>query len=177
MTTSINTAFGSMVAVPRRGIILNNTMDDFSARPGLPNIYGLVGSEANSIAPRKRPLSSMSPTIVLEGGKARLALGASGGPLIISASLQTILGITDLSLHAGEAVAAPRIHHQWMPEVLGFEKGIDPAVGRSLGRRGHQLMPLSGSASVQAVEMTKAGDKTLLRAVSDPRKGGRPAAY
>ena len=177
MTTSINTAFGSMVAVPRRGIILNNTMDDFSARPGLPNIYGLVGSEANSIAPRKRPLSSMSPTIVLEGGKARLALGASGGPLIISASLQTILGVTDLSLHAGEAVAAPRIHHQWMPEVLGFEKGIDPAVGRSLGRRGHQLMPLSGSASVQAVELTKAGHKTLLRAVSDPRKGGRPAAY
>lgn len=173
LTSSINTSFGSMVAVPRRGIVLNNTMDDFSARPGLPNVYGLVGSEANSIAAGKRPLSSMSPTIVLEDGAVRLVLGASGGPLIISAGLQTLISVLDFSQTIAEAVPAPRIHHQWMPEVLGVEKGLAAAVQRSLERRGHQLMPLTRGASVQAVERLG----SALHAVSDPRKGGRPAAY
>ncbi len=179
MTTSINTAFGSMVAVPRRGIVLNNTMDDFSARPGLPNIYGLLGSEANSIAPAKRPLSSMSPTIVLEDGHARLALGASGGPLIISASLQTLVSVLDFSLPLAEAVRSARIHHQWMPEVLGIEAGLPGAVHRSLERRGHSVMPLVRGAAVGVVQRlpSKDGGNSRLQAVSDPRKGGRPAAF
>jgi len=165
------------VVVPGRGIILNDTMDDFSARPGVPNVYGLVGNEANSIAPGKRPLSSMSPTIVLQGGHARLALGGSGGPLIISATLETLLNVTVFGMDVGAAVEEPRIHHQWQPDVLAVERGIGASTRASLERRGHRLHELAHGAAVSAVERVQRKGKVWVRAASDPRKGGVAAAY
>ncbi len=176
-TTSINTAFGSFVAVPGRGIILNDTMDDFSVRPGVPNVYGLVGSEANAIAPGKRPLSSMSPTIVLEAASPRLVVGASGGPRIISATLQVMLDVLEFGFDVEHAVAAPRIHHQWLPDRLAVEPGVSEGVRASLARRGHKVVDLTHGAAVQAVELIDTKGEHLLRAASDPRKGGVAAAY
>ncbi len=177
-TTSVNTAFGSMVGVPNRGIVLNNTMDDFSIQPGVANAFGLVGNEANSVAAAKRPLSSMSPTIVLSKGQVRMVAGASGGPMIITSTLQTLLNVVEFEMSVEDAVTAPRIHHQWMPEMLAVEGGIPEPVRDSLTRRGHRLRPFSAIGSVQAVEVIgSSGGKRTVRAMSDPRKGGVAAAY
>jgi gamma-glutamyltranspeptidase/glutathione hydrolase len=176
-TTSINTSFGSKVGVPGTGIVLNNTMDDFSLRPGVPNVYGLVGSEANSIAPGKRPLSSMSPTVILENGKPRLVVGGSGGPLIITATLQTILNNLEFSMSAEDSVGAPRIHHQWAPDRLFAEQELDEATRKSLQRLGHDVRTSTFRAAVQAVELKEKDGSRELRAVSDARKGGVAAAY
>jgi len=177
LTTSVNTAFGSSVSVPGRDLVLNNTMDDFSAQPGVPNAFGLVGSEANAIAPGKRPLSSMTPTIVVQEGRVRLVAGGSGGPLIITGTVQTLVGAIDFGLEIGPAVEAPRIHHQWLPEVLMVEDAIEDASEEALRRLGHKVMPLSAKASVTAVEVTSKDGSRILRAASDPRKGGMPAGY
>jgi gamma-glutamyltranspeptidase/glutathione hydrolase len=177
-TSSVNTPFGALVSVPGRDIVLNNTMDDFSAQPGVPNAYGLVGSEANAVAPGKRPLSSMSPTIVLDGqGAVRLVVGASGGPRIISATLQVLLNVLEFSMDVGPAVKAPRIHHQWRPAVLAVEAGVPQTVRDSLVRRGHDVESLSHGAAVSAVEVVGDRRGRLVRAASDARKGGRAAAY
>jgi gamma-glutamyltranspeptidase/glutathione hydrolase len=168
-TTSINTAFGSMVRAPGTGVLLNNTMDDFSAQPGTPNVYGLVGSETNSIAPRKRPLSSMTPTIVLRGGNVAAVAGASGGPFIISGTLQVLLNATVFGQDAEAAVAAPRLHHQWLPPVLMVENDIEPAARRTLRRLGHRLVEVPGISAVQLV--LRHGDG-VLEGAADPRKGG-----
>ena len=174
-TSSVNTAFGAKLGM--RGIVLNDTMDDFSLQPGTPNAYGLVGNEVNAIAARKRPLSSMSPTIVLDDRGARLAAGASGGPFIISATLQTVLDVVDFDLGVGDAVAAARIHHQWLPDVLTVEERLPVATQLSLERRGHSLRKVPAIAAVQAVERLGAPGKPRLSAASDERKGGVAAAY
>ena len=174
-TSSVNTAFGAKLGV--RGIVLNNTMDDFSLQPGVPNAYGLIGNEANSISARKRPLSSMSPTIVLDAAGVRLAAGASGGPLIISATLQTVLDVVDFDLDVGDAVAAARVHHQWLPDVLTVEERLPATTQLSLERRGHTLRRIPSLAAVQAVEQLRAGGETRVFAASDARKGGVAAAY
>jgi gamma-glutamyltranspeptidase/glutathione hydrolase len=168
-TTSINTAFGSMVLAGDTGIILNNTMDDFSARPGVPHAYGLVGSHANAIAPRKRPLSSMTPTIVLRDGEVVAVAGGSGGPLIISATLQVLLNALGFDQDAATAVAAPRIHHQWLPPVLLVQPGIPPAVRHALGRAGHRIVEMPRGAAVQLARRAADG---RLDGAADPRKGG-----
>jgi gamma-glutamyltranspeptidase / glutathione hydrolase len=177
LTTSVNTGFGSGIAVPGRDIVLNNTMDDFAAQPGKPNAFGLVGSNANAIAPGKRPLSSMTPAIVIENERVRLVAGASGGPLIITSTLETIVGVIDFGLPVDRAVAAPRIHHQWMPDVLMLEPGFPETTRRSLERVGHKVVPMPAKASVQAIEVTGTGASRALHATSDPRKGGVPAGY
>jgi gamma-glutamyltranspeptidase/glutathione hydrolase len=174
-TSSVNTAFGAKVGT--NGIVLNNTMDDFSLQPGVPNAYGLIGNEANSIAPRKRPLSSMSPTIVFDGRGARLAAGASGGPLIISATLQTVLDVVDFDLGVGDAVNAARVHHQWIPDVLTVEERLPEATRSSLERRGHTLRTIPAIAAVQAVQRRVENGEPRLSAASDARKGGAAAAY
>ena len=174
-TSSVNTAFGAKLGV--RGIVLNNTMDDFSLQPGVPNAYGLIGNEANSISARKRPLSSMSPTILLDAAGVRLAAGASGGPLIISATLQTVLDVVDFDLDVGDAVAAARVHHQWLPDVLTVEERLPATTQLSLERRGHTLRRIPSLAAVQAVEQLRAGGETRVFAASDARKGGVAAAY
>jgi gamma-glutamyltranspeptidase/glutathione hydrolase len=174
VTTSINTSFGAKIGAA--GFPLNNTMDDFSLQPGVANVYGLVGSEANAIAPGKRPLSSMSPTIVLSQGKPRLAVGASGGPLIITATLQTLLNTIVFSMDVGDAVSASRIHHQWLPDRLVIESTLPTIVGASLKRRGHEVVVFPFAAAVQAVEAVDDDEGRLIRAVSDARKGGVAAA-
>ena len=173
LTTTINTAFGSMIVVPGTGIILNNEMDDFSAAPGKPNVYGLVGTEANAIAPHKRPLSSMSPTLVLRSDEAILSIGGSGGPRIISATLQTITNVIDFGMGLDAAVAAPRVHHQWMPNLLFVEPALPEPTIAALRELGHTIHETEGLAAVQAVAVR--GEDLV--GVSDDRKGGVPAGW
>lgn len=173
LTTTINTSFGSRVTVPGWGLVLNNEMDDFVARPGVPNAYGLVGSEANAVAPGARPLSSMSPTVLVSpDGRQRIVVGASGGPFIITSTLQVILNIVDFELDPSEAVAAPRFHHQWQPESLFLDEGFTVDTVRGLEARGHGVREMDFFSAVQVIHQT--GPETMLGA-SDPRKGGWPA--
>lgn len=173
LTTTINTSFGSGVVVPELGIILNNQMDDFSAGPGAANAYGLVGSEANAIAPGKRPLSSMTPTTVLDAdGRPVLVIGASGGSTIISATLQVMLNVLDFGMDPQTAVSLPRMHHQWLPNTLWLETEYPDDVVRALTARGHEVTVQPGFSSVQVVQ--RHGASTV--GGSDPRKGGWPAA-
>jgi gamma-glutamyltranspeptidase/glutathione hydrolase len=145
VTTTINSYFGSMVAVDGAGFFLNNEMDDFSAKPGAPNQFGLLGSKANSIQPGKRMLSSMTPTIVLKNGKPFLVLGSPGGSTIITSVLQVILNVVDFGMNIQEAVDSPRIHHQWYPDQIFFERrGLPRDVIENLERRGHKLVERAG---------------------------------
>jgi gamma-glutamyltranspeptidase/glutathione hydrolase len=172
-TTTINTGFGSMVVAGDTGIILNNEMDDFSAQPGVPNVYALIGKEANAIAPGKRPLSSMTPTVVTRNGQAFLALGGSGGPLIISATTEVLLDVLDFDLDAAAAVAAPRFHDQWRPAVLALEPQIWDAARRVLARYGYVVKEMPSMGAVQVVTRS-AG---MFEGASDPRKGGEAAGW
>jgi gamma-glutamyltranspeptidase/glutathione hydrolase len=165
-TLTINTQFGSKILVAGTGIILNNAMDDFSLQPGVPNVYGLIGSEANSIQPKKRPLSSMAPTIILQGGRPVLIVGAAGGPRIITATLQTILNVLDFHMPLKKALEAPRIHHQWMPDELVVENKVPDQVRRSLERRGHIVKERTSLGVAQAILVRR----SKVTAGADPRK-------
>ncbi|MCA9037155.1 MAG: gamma-glutamyltransferase [Planctomycetaceae bacterium] len=169
-TETINLTFGSFVVVPQFGFILNNQMDDFAANPGKPNAFGLIQSEANSVQPRKKPLSSMTPTIVVRDGKAILACGASGGPRIISATIQTLLNHQLFGLSAQQAVAADRFHHQWFPNDLLLEDGRLVPMMKSYG---HTVQQNRSLAAAQAASR-KGG---LVEGGSDPRKHGSPSGY
>jgi gamma-glutamyltranspeptidase/glutathione hydrolase len=151
LTTTINTSFGSMYMLDSTGVILNNQMDDFVAKPGVPNAFGLVGRAANAIAPGKRPLSSMSPTIVLKGDQVRLIVGASGGPTIITGTLQALLNVLVFGMDVRAAVSVPRVHHQWVPDRLMIEEGIPIDVQTALQRRGHTVKPWRRFTAVQAI--------------------------
>jgi len=168
-TTSINTLFGSLVVAEGTGIILNDTMDDFSAQPGVPNAFGLIGSEANAIAPGKRPLSSMTPTIATRGGQLVAVAGGSGGPFIITGTLQVLLNALVFGQDADAAVAAARIHAQWAPPVLMVEPGIGANERWALRRLGHRDIDAPGSGAVQLVLRSADG---RLDGAADPRKGG-----
>ena len=138
VTTTLNTNYGSKVYVKDGGFFLNNQMDDFSIKPGVPNSYGLVGSEKNAIAPGKRMLSSMSPTIVEENGKLRMVIGTPGGSTIITSVLQCMLNVFEYGMTMQESVSKPRFHHQWLPDDVMFEpKGFDPAVIGKLRAKGY----------------------------------------
>ncbi|MEZ0374253.1 MAG: gamma-glutamyltransferase, partial [Candidatus Sericytochromatia bacterium] len=145
----------------------------FSKSPGVPNSFGLIGTEANAIAPGKKPLSSMTPTIVLRDGKPLLAVGASGGPRIITGTLQAILNVVDFGMDVEAAVSSPRFHHQWVPETLYIERELPLDVRAALMAKGHKLEIGDSENVVQAV-MFRDGQFT---GASDPRKGGRPAGY
>ena len=173
LTTTINTRFGAQEVPHRVGVVLNNEMDDFSAAPGVPNAYGLVGGEANAIAAGKRPLSSMTPTIVLDAdGRVEIVVGASGGSTIISSTLQVLLAMVVFDIDPADAVALPRIHHQWQPDVLFAEPGLPEDVLAGLRARGHVLDVRKGFSAVQAV---RRGGDGLGQGGADPRKGGAPA--
>lgn len=172
-TETINLGFGSFVVEPKFGIILNNEMDDFTAHPGQPNAFGLRQSEANTIAPGKRPLSSMTPTIAVRDGKAVFAVGGSGGPRIITATTQVLLNLVRFEMSPAQAVAAPRVHHQWLPDRLDVERGLKAELIEQLKPLGHKLRPVDESAVVQAVSRRADG----LRAASDGRKHGEAAGY
>jgi gamma-glutamyltranspeptidase/glutathione hydrolase len=167
---TINTRFGSKVLVRETGIILNNEMDDFSIRAGLPNVYGLIGGRANSIQPKKRPLSSMTPTIILQEDRPILIVGASGGPRIISATLQAILNALDFGMPLKKAVGSPRIHHQWKPNKLMVEGKISRDTRISLARRGHAIKVKSSLGAVQAIWV----EKEKISGEADLRKAKKP---
>jgi gamma-glutamyltranspeptidase/glutathione hydrolase len=168
-TQSVNTRFGSKLVVPRTGIVLNNEMDDFALHSEVGNVYGLVGNEANSLQPRKRPLSSMSPTIVLHGNRPELVIGAAGGPRIINATLQTILNIVDFRMPVKAAVEAERIHHQWLPDRLTVEAKIASDQRKALEQRGHALREQGALGVVQAITVNGAAAS----GAADPRKTER----
>jgi gamma-glutamyltranspeptidase/glutathione hydrolase len=135
-TYTLNFTFGSGYSVDGAGFLLNNEMDDFSAKPGAPNAFGLIGGDANAIEARKRPLSSMTPTIVLKDGQPFLVTGSPGGSTIITVVLQLLLNVLEFDMNVMEATAAPRIHHQWLPDAVITERGISPDTLRLLEQRG-----------------------------------------
>lgn len=170
LTTSVNTHFGSKVIVGGTGFFLNNTMDDFSIQAGHPNAFGLVGKQANAIAPGKRPLSSMTPTLILKDGEPFLSVGGAGGPRIITATLQTILNSIDFGADIQEAINDPRIHHQWSPDYLFIETDISPDCAQELHRMGHRVLRMNLGSVVQGVQYDPATG--YFYGASDPRAGG-----
>ncbi len=175
LTFTVNYGFGSGVVTPGTGILLNDEMDDFAAAPGVPNAYGLVGGEANAIAPRKTPLSSMTPTIVTQNNRLKMATGAPGGSTIITTVLQIILNVLAYDMNAGEAVSAPRIHHQWLPDELRMQPfGLDTATIAELQRRGHKVEVRSPWGNANAIVVTPEGQ---LAGAADPRGEGSPSGY
>jgi gamma-glutamyltranspeptidase/glutathione hydrolase len=174
-TATINTSFGSKVVIPGTGVVMNNEMDDFSAQPGAPNAFGLVGAEANAVAPGKRPLSSMTPAIVLKNGEPMLALGAAGGPRIISAVLQELVALLDLDLTPAEALESPRIHHQWSPDELVVEKRLPETVQTALRERGHRVTAQDALAVSQIVGRSR--DGAAFVGAADLRAGGKAAGW
>jgi gamma-glutamyltranspeptidase/glutathione hydrolase len=175
LTATINTHFGSKVVVPGTGVVLNNEMDDFSAQPGASNYFGLIGGEANAIAPGKRPLSSMSPTIVLKDGKPILSVGAAGGPTIITQTLGVIADVLDLGMDAQTAINQPRFHNQWKPDVLTIEQTMNPSLIADLEKRGHVISQAAAIATVQAVGLAPGSGGFL--GAADPRVGGTALAW
>src|SRR5690554_2923133 len=175
ITATVNTNFGSKVVVPGTGVILNNQMDDFSTQPGEPNIYGLVGAQANAVEPGKRPLSSMSPTIVLDAeGEPILTLGAAGGPTIITQVVLSLVHALGLGQPLDAALEAPRIHHQWRPDALFVEKTMPDAVRASLEDKGHELRQLGNYGSTQAIGLDGRGN---FISVAEPRLKERNRAH
>ncbi len=166
LTTTLNSSYGSKVWVSGGGFLLNNEMDDFSVKPGVPNQFGLVGTEANSVQPGKRMLSSMTPTIVEKEGEVFLVAGAPGGPRIITGTFQVILNVLEFGLPLDSALNAPRFHHQWLPDLLVLEDGFSPAVLDSLSTKGHELKTIGGIARVKAIHRKENGQWI---GVGDPR--------
>ncbi len=171
VTATVNTPFGSKVIVPGTGMVLNNQMDDFATAPGVPNVFGLLGAAANEVNPGKRPLSSMSPTIVLRDGEPVLALGGAGGPTIITEVVLAILCRFDLEMDLPDALAAPRIHHQWRPDELLVEPGLEESIVTALEGFGHRVRRKKAIGIAQAVGL--AADGWI--AVEDPRLADIPA--
>ena len=163
VTYTINGAFGAGVIAAGTGFLLNNEMDDFTLKPGAPNQFGLVQGAANAIAPGKRPLSSMAPTIVMKGDKVEMVVGSPGGPRIITATLETILNVIDHGMNAQEAVDAPRLHHQWLPDVLFAEPfALSPdtkALLTGMGYRIQEQKPWGAVALIAAGKDAEAGGK------------------
>lgn len=166
VTYTLNTYFGSGVVAGNSGILMNNEMDDFSAKPGTPNVYGLVGGEANAIQPAKRPLSSMSPTIVAKDGKTWLVTGSPGGSRIITTVLQMVVNSIDFGMNVSEATNAPRFHHQWLPDQLRVEKGFSPDTLRLLEAKGQHVKVLPAMGSTQSIMI---GPDGMRYGASDPR--------
>ncbi len=171
ITTTVNTTFGSKVIVPGLGVIMNNQMDDFSIAPGTPNAFGLIGSEANAVAGGKRPLSSMSPTLLEKNGQPFLTVGAAGGPRIISSTLLAILRSVDLQLPLEQAISEPRFHHQWSPDKITCEKSFDASVMEQLRGLGHQVEISTDVGVSQAISYDSAA--RVFTGVADPRASGR----
>ncbi|WNO10087.1 gamma-glutamyltransferase [Teredinibacter sp. KSP-S5-2] len=166
ITTTVNTSFGSKVIIPGTGVVMNNQMDDFSALPGVPNAFGLVGAEANAVQPGKRPLSSMSPTLVLKGDKPVLTLGAAGGPTIITQVLQVIVKQLALGMPLEESMSSVRVHHQWKPDTLLIDGFASDELKQGLKKKGHAMRDWPGFGATQAISWDE--DKGFT-AVAEPR--------
>ncbi|MGE0488304.1 MAG: gamma-glutamyltransferase [Vulcanimicrobiota bacterium] len=174
LTYTLNFSYGSCLVADGTGMLLNNEMDDFSAAPGKPNAYGLLGGEANSIEPRKRPLSSMTPTLVQQDGRLVAALGAPGGSRIITAVFQVLLNNLVYGFNAQTSVSLPRIHHQWYPDQISFEFGLSPDTRDRLRAMGHQLAPINAIGQVMLIRVRPDG---VLEAGADPRRPAYAEGY
>ena len=174
ITQTINTTFGSKVVIPGTGVVMNNEMDDFAVAPGVANAFGLVGAEANSVAPGKRPLSSMSPTIVLKGGRPVMTVGAAGGPKIITQSLLAVIRFIELEQSLGEAVGGSRYHHQWSPDRVLLESSVPEAIEQALQDMGHRTVRSRSVGVTQAIALDGEGN---FIGVHDPRVPGKAAGY
>lgn len=173
LTTTLNDVFGSKVVVDGAGFLLNNEMDDFSVKPGVPNIYGLVGNEANAIEPGKRMLSSMTPTIILKDSKPFLVIGSPGGGKIITAVLQSIINIIDFDMSVKDAVDLPRFHHQWLPDIIQFEKSYTLEMV-NIKKIGYSVKIISDFARVEAIKYNPDG---TLTGHSDRRGSGKALGF
>jgi len=171
-TYTLNFPYGVGLVADGTGVLLNNELDDFTAAPGASNAFGLVGFEANLPGPGKRPLSSMSPTIVLKDGKPVLVTGTPGGSRIISAVLQVVVDVLDYKMDVAAAVAAPRVHHQWMPDVVRVERGFPQETLDALKAKGHEVLEPLGQTSANSIAVTPGG----LLGAPDPRTRGAEAA-
>jgi gamma-glutamyltranspeptidase/glutathione hydrolase len=171
-TYTLNFPYGVGLVADGTGVLLNNELDDFTAAPGASNAFGLVGFEANLPGPGKRPLSSMTPTIVLKDGKPVLVTGSPGGSRIISTVLQVIVNVLDYGMDVAQAVAAPRLHHQWLPDVVRVERGFADDTLAALRERGHQVIQPLGQTSANSIAVTPNG----LLGAPDPRTRGAEAA-
>ena len=180
VTTTLNSAFGNKVVVAGAGFLLNNEMDDFSSKPGEPNQFGLIGGEGNSIEPEKRMLSSMTPTIVLKGEKPFLVIGSPGGSTIITTVLQVILNCIDFNMNIQQAINMPRIHHQWLPDQIFYEKyAINLDTAEKLKSMGYKLADIRKSFRIIGIAEGIMIDNTnnLIYGASDPRGGGSAEGY
>ena len=175
VTTTLNDSLGSRVTAEGLGFLLNDEMDDFSSKPGVPNVYGLLQGPANAIGPGKRPLSAMTPTIVLANGKLYLVLGAEGGPTIITNVANMLMSVVDFGVDIQEAVNAPRFHHQWMPDELHLEDRISPDTARLLQSKGHkiEIERFWGDSECIAID-PKTGERL---GASDGRHNGKAVGY
>ncbi|MCX7878971.1 MAG: gamma-glutamyltransferase, partial [Ignavibacteria bacterium] len=152
VTTTLNNSYGSFVVVEGAGFLLNDEMDDFASKPGVPNMFGLIGNEANAIEPGKRMLSSMTPTIILKNGEPFMVLGSPGGGRIITTVFQTIVNVIDFRMSLDSAVNRPRFHHQWLPDYIQYEAGaIDEYVMNKLREKGHEFRLVSDFGRVDAI--------------------------
>lgn len=174
VTYTLNLNFGTGIVAEGTGILLNNEMDDFSVKPGVPNAFGLVGGSANAIAPKKRPLSSMTPTIVLKNDKPWLVTGSPGGARIITTVLQSIVNTIDHGMNPAEAIVTPRVHHQWLPDELRIEDGISPDTIALLQQKGHKVALKAPMGRVQIIQADESG----FYGYSDPRNpDGKTLGY
>lgn len=171
-TYTINFSYGSGIVVEGAGFLLNNEMDDFSAKPGVPNAYGLIGGDANKVEPNKRMLSSMSPTIVKKDGKNFLVTGSPGGSRIITTTLQVIMNVIDHGLNIQSAVAAPRIHHQWLPDEIRIEEGLSQDTIDGLKQKGHDVQQKSSMGAIQSIMISDG----VMYGGADPRRSTALAA-
>ncbi|MCI0387699.1 MAG: gamma-glutamyltransferase [Acidobacteria bacterium] len=181
-TYTLNGSFGNKITVEGAGFLLNNEMDDFAAKPGSPNLYGLIQGEANAVAARKRPLSAMTPTIVLKGGKLWFAVGSPGGPTIINTVTQVIINIIDHGMDIQQAIDWPRVHHQWMPDHIRYEPfGVSPDAMKRLKEMGHKFYDKpdsEGGRYMGDAQGIMIEDETGIRlGGSDPRRDGKSVGY
>jgi gamma-glutamyltranspeptidase / glutathione hydrolase len=178
VTYTLNGGYGNGITVPGAGFLLNNEMDDFAAKPSAPNMFGLQSGDANAIAPNKRPVSSMSPTILTKDGKVFMVVGGPGGSRIPTAVLQVILDVTDFGMNAQDAVDTPRFHHQWMPDRISLERGFSPDTVALLKARGHEVEEAASSGGgVAAVVEAIVNDGGWLQGAVDGRRPGKAAGY
>jgi gamma-glutamyltranspeptidase/glutathione hydrolase len=180
VTTTLNGGYGSKTVVSGAGFLLNNEMDDFSVKPGVPNMYGAVGNEKNAIAPNKRMLSSMTPTIVLKNNAPYLVVGTPGGTTIPTSVFQTLINVLEFNMDPAHAVNKPKFHHQWLPDVVMLEKGFDDQTKQSLINMGYKVTEIPQIGRVELIRVSLKSSmqhEKIFSAVADHRGDDAAAGY